>query len=219
MRHIRAHQALIVEDDPLFARQLECALEHVGGAWRTEHFRAAGPALQHSESRGFYADLALVDLGLPDVSGIEVIRTLRARLPSMPILVITVMSAELSLLAAIKAGAQGYLLKDEVGELIAKNITDVLRGCYPISPSLARCLFRLAGSPQLGVGDRGIELTRRERDVLQAIARGQTYTEVATLLAVSLSTIQSHIRNLYGKLGAHSQLQAVNEARQRGWLA
>lgn len=218
MRHMRTRQALIVEDDPQFARQLERALDHVEGAWRAEHFRAAGPALEHINGRGFHADLALIDLGLPDVSGIEVIRCLRARLPSLPILVVSVMSAGPSLLAAIRAGARGYLLKDNIGELIAQGIADVLQGQYPISPALARHLFHLAGSPSWGGADCAIDLTHRERDVLELIALGLTYAHVASRLRVSLSTVQSHIRHLYSKLDAHSQVQAVNEARKRGWL-
>ena len=218
MRQLRTRKAMIVEDDPMFARQLELALEHVDGIWHAEQFRAAAPALERIEARGFYADLALVDLGLPDVSGLEVIRQLHERQPDLPILVVSVLAAERSLLAAIKAGAKGYLLKDDDRELIAKGICDVLNGRYPVSPSLARYLFRMAGSPERR-GDRsGIELTRRETDVLEAIARGLTYDEAAVHLGVSLSTIQSHIRNLYSKLGAHSQVQALNEARERGLL-
>lgn len=217
-KSIRTRKALVVEDDLLFARQLGLALDHIGDQWNAEYFRAGAPVLERIDARGFYADLALVDLGLPDVSGLEVIRRLHGRLPDLPILVISVVTTEQSLLAAIKAGASGYLIKDEDEELIAKGICDVLLGRFPISPSLARYLFRLAGSPQLRKDGASIELTRREMDVLEAIARSMTYEEVALHLGVSLSTVQSHIRNLYSKLGAHSQVQAINEAREKGLL-
>lgn len=167
---------------------------------------------------GITRRLPLIDLGLPDVSGLEVIRMLHQRLPAVPILVISVIAAEPSLFAAIRAGACGYLLKDDSSASIAHGINDVLNGRFPISPSLARYLFRLAGSPQMHTSDCDLDLTPREQEVLAAIAGGCSYAQVGTRLGVSLSTVQTHIRNLYSKLGAHSQLQAVNEARGRGWL-
>ena len=109
-------------------------------------------------------------------------------------------------------------MKDDPEHLITQGIRDVLMGRYPISPSLARYLFKIAGAPQLKDKSSELDLTRRERDVLTAIARGMTYEEVSSHLEVSLSTVQSHIRNLYSKLRAHSQVQAVNEARERGLL-
>ena len=109
MKPLRSQKAMIVEDEPMFARQLGRAIEQLGGGWQFEHFRAAGPVIEHLDRRIFYADLALIDLGLPDVSGLEVIRQAHKRLPEMPILVVSAINAESSVLAAIKAGARGYL--------------------------------------------------------------------------------------------------------------
>lgn len=220
MRQLRTRKAMIVDDDPLFTHQLGLALDLVGGEWQVEHFGAAAPILEHIQRKGFHADLALVDLGQPDGHGLEVIRQMHKRLPIMPILGMSVVASERSLFAAIKAGVTGYLLKGGDKEFIVRGIRDVLRGQSPISPSLGRHLFRIAGAPQLkGTGNHGaIELTRREQDVLEGIARGLSYGEVADHLFVKLPTIQSHIRSLYNKLGANSRVQAVNRAREMGLL-
>lgn len=220
MRQLRIRKAMIVIDDPLFTKQLGLALDRVGGEWQVEHFDAAAPTLEHIQRKGFHSDLAVVDLGQPDANGLEVIRQLRKRLPTTAILGVSVGASERSLFAAIKAGVTGYLLKGDDREFIARGIRDVLHGQSPISPSLGRHLFRIAGAPQLkGTGNHGaIELTRREQDVLEGIASGLSYGEMAAHLLVKPSTIQSHIRSLYSKLGANSRVQAVNRAREVGLL-
>lgn len=237
-------RVLLVEDNPTFRTQITNAMARVG-----ESGTIAGPVrisvaangaealtlLQQGEG-GF--DLALVDIGLPDISGIEVIRHIRAVMADTPILVISVISSEQTLLEAIRAGARGYLLKDEAEESIAHAIADVLRGNYPISPALARSLFRLAGAPENPLGgavplaqnpgavlggqdsisQSGFHLAPREREVLQHIAQGLSYQEVAEELGVSLSTIQTYVRGLYRKLEVHNRVAAVNRARDAGML-
>jgi DNA-binding NarL/FixJ family response regulator len=119
-------------------------------------------------------------------------------------------------LEAIRAGARGYLLKGDPGAEMASAIDEVLRGNYPISPALARTLFRLAGAPPESSPGNSFELTQRELVTLQLIARGKNYKEVARAMDVSLSTVQTNVRNLYRKLQVHSQGQAVAKARGAG---
>lgn len=234
-----AFRVLLVEDNPTFRTQITGAMARVGesGAVAGEvrisvaSTGAEALALVTQGQGGF--QLALVDIGLPDISGIEVIRHIRTFMPDTPILVISVINSEQTLLEAIRAGARGYLLKDEAEESIAHAIADVMRGNYPISPALARSLFRLAGAPenaaaspdaasvsggQEGVSQSGFHLAPREREVLQHIAQGLSYQEVAEEMGVSLSTIQTYVRGLYRKLEVHNRVAAVNRAREAGML-
>jgi DNA-binding NarL/FixJ family response regulator len=209
---------LIVEDDPVFSRQLGQASATVVPDARIQACETASAALEWIEAPGFVPGLALVDLGLPDLSGIEVIREIHRRHPDAPILVISVISAERSVLAAIRAGARGYLLKDGSTNTLITGIRQVLAGEYPISPSLARYLFRLAGAPSGQPDGPRISLSPKEAEVLQRIARGLSYAEAAAEMGIALSTVQSHVRNLYRKLDAHSQVQAVKLASEKGLL-
>jgi len=162
-------------------------------------------------------DIALVDLGLPDASGIDVIKAIRAIDVTIPILVVSIISAEKSVLDAIRAGARGYILKDDSSIQITDAISEALKGNYPISPALARYLFTQftqAPSPLA----QATTLSGKELTLLKHIANGCSYTEAADLMDVSLSTVQTHIRNLYRKLDVHSQTQALMRAKQEGLI-
>lgn len=214
---------LLIEDDPLFESLALAALRRVRFDGASAQVpvrccRTGGEALKLLEDPTQRFGLVLADLGLPDVSGIEVIRVARRRFPEIPILVISTISSERTVLAAIRAGARGYVLKDDSEVGMARAIEQTLAGNYPISPALARYLFRLAGAPELALEEEPVRLSAKETETLQHIARGRTYLETAELMGVALSTVQSHIRNLYRKLGAHSQVQAVSKARDQGLL-
>lgn len=217
-RYLRVQQVLLVEDDPVFADQLQDALAACPGQWQIHACDTGSKALDLLEMPRFFMDLALVDLGLPDVSGIEVIRGARRRFESAPIMVVSTISAERTVLSAIRAGACGYVLKDASVQSIAEAIDDVMQGNFPISPALARYLFRLAGSPMRAAQHGLVDLTPKELETLQLISKGHSYKETAKLMGVAHSTVQSHIRSLYAKLDAHSQVQALGRARDIGLL-
>jgi two-component system nitrate/nitrite response regulator NarL len=209
-----AREVLIVEDDPAFIRSLSNAVHKLPHHWVPRCFETARDALMYVQSDRGQLELALVDLGLPDMSGIEVVRELRSRFADIPILVVSVISAERSVLAAIRAGARGYILKDDPETSVLLAMQEALQGNYPISPALARYLFRLAGSetPSADIP----ALTPKELELLQHMAKGCSYTEAARRMHISVSTVQTHIRNLYRKLDVHSQVQAVTKAQDRG---
>jgi DNA-binding NarL/FixJ family response regulator len=122
-------------------------------------------------------------------------------------------------LNAITAGASGYLLKTESVAEITEGIGQVLRGIYPLSPSLARHLFKqLSGAVTGPREESGVKLTARELETLQYLSQGCRYEEVAEKMGVALSTIQWNVRNLYRKLNVHSQVQAISKARSHGLL-
>jgi two-component system, NarL family, nitrate/nitrite response regulator NarL len=211
-------QALIVEDDPTFLRAIRETLGRMQTPWQTYGCGTGGEALAYCREPYARLDLALVDLGLPDIGGVAVIRAVRARFPEIPILVISVVASDASVLDAIRAGAVGYLLKGDASLSMARAIDLVLQGSYPISPSLARCLFMLAGHAPDARSAELPDLTPRESELLRLIAAGHSYAEAAQCMDISLSTVQAHIRSLYRKLEVHSQTQAISKAREEGLL-
>lgn len=209
----------MVEDDPGFQRSIADAVVQLGRHYRVQAFGTGAEALAWCRDPALRLGLALVDLGLPDLDGIEVIEAIRGRFPVVPIMVVSVVSSETRVLRAIRAGALGYLLKGDSSLSMTHAIEQILAGNYPISPKLARCLFRLAGQAPAAGDAGGLDpLTRREARLLELLANGKTYSQAADEMKVKLSTVQTHIRTLYRKLNVHSQTQAVLRAREHGLL-
>jgi DNA-binding NarL/FixJ family response regulator len=160
-------------------------------------------------------DVFLVDLGLPDMAGLDLVRHIAKRCPACDILVVTIFGDEETVLKALEAGARGYLLKGALEHDIARDIRELRSGGSPLSPVIARQLLKrlvpavpAASSP----------LTARETEILNAIARGFSYAETAQLLRISVQTVHSHLKNIYRKLAVHSKTEAVFEADRRRLL-
>lgn len=210
-------RALLVEDDPNFAARVHGALRLVDDQCSVHLCSTGAEALELIAQTKQAFDLVLVDLGLPDMDGIGVIAAARRGNCDTPILVISVMTSERAVVAAIRSGANGYIVKDGSDREIANAITEVMAGNYPLSPALARHLFRLVAGPTPDPAT-DVDLTERETDALRCIGRGLSYEQTAAEMGVSLSTVQSHVRNLYRKLDVHSQTQAAIKARDRGLI-
>jgi two-component system nitrate/nitrite response regulator NarL len=214
-----SRSVLLVEDDPSHIEVFKKVFEGMGGHWTLCVARdglSAMAALDDTRSR---FSLALVDIALPDISGVEVIEAARKRRADLPIMVTTAFTGEETFLSAIRAGARGYLLKSDSRASLTQSIQQVLQGHYPVSPALARHLFRLAGSPSTRQSDGDLNLTPREVELLNLIAQGLSYSDCADIMNVSLSTVQTHIRNMYRKLEVNNQTQAINRARSSGLLS
>ncbi|SOY69259.1 putative TWO COMPONENT RESPONSE REGULATOR TRANSCRIPTION REGULATOR PROTEIN [Cupriavidus taiwanensis] len=219
-------RVLIVEDDPLALRRLVQAVDlHAADAV------VEGCAATVAEALAWLAqhqpDVLLCDLGLPDGSGIDVIRNARVRYPGCDCMVVTVFGDDQHVLASIEAGAIGYLLKDETTDRIAASIGELRAGGSPMSPLIARQVVnRLRGAPAeaaardaaTGAGSGAVVLSVRENEILDLISRGYTYAETARYLGLSVHTVQSHIKNIYGKLAVRSRGEAVFEAAKLGLL-
>lgn len=211
-------RALLIEDDPVFAGAMGRAVRGLGDGWEAQLATTVAEGLQCVQAAGAGLQLALVDMHLPDGSGLSVIRALRTQWPQVPVLVVSSLSSERDVLDAIAEGARGYLHKSEPVQTMTAGMQQVLQGHYPISPSLARYLFQRVRPDATQPANTSAPLTRRETETLRCIAQGMSYNEAATCMGVSLSTVQSHIRSLYRKLEVRSQVQAVGRAREYGLL-
>ena len=215
----RQHTVLLVEDDDhTRARLAEVVSRHP-----RLRLVAAVPSL--AEARASLArvlpDVLLTDLGLPDGNGIELVRELRERQAPTLSMVITVFGDEQHVIAAIEAGALGYLLKDGSPDSIGTAILELIGGGSPISAPIARYLlkrFRPAASGVRGPSEVGNQprLSEREHEVLTLIVKGFSYAEAARLMGISPHTVTAHVRSIYGKLEVHSRGEAVYEALQLG---
>jgi DNA-binding NarL/FixJ family response regulator len=212
------HRILLVEDDePTRARLAEAIAAHS----ELEVQAAVGTC---AEARAALEakpppDVLLTDLGLPDGSGVDLIRHVRDHGATTQAMVITVFGDEKHVLAAIEAGAMGYLLKDGSAEYIGRSILELIAGGSPISPPIARSILRRfrteTATPARPEADTP-RLTEREGEVLTLIVKGFSYAESARLMGVQESTVTSHVRSIYRKLEVHSRGEAVYEALQLG---
>jgi DNA-binding NarL/FixJ family response regulator len=164
-------------------------------------------------------DVLLVDLGLPDGNGLDVVRDAARRWPRLLIMVITMFGDESRVVGAIRAGATGYLLKDDAAEGIGAAIRQLLSGGAPISPGIARHLIRQLRSPNGSDAPAApIKLSQRELDVLTLASKGYSYAETAGLLGLTPSTVGSYTKTLYEKLAVGSRSEAVFEATRLGLI-
>jgi DNA-binding NarL/FixJ family response regulator len=211
---------MVVEDDPVFLGRF-CGF--IASAPKLALFAAVGDlaSARTALDRGA-PDVLLTDLGLPDGSGIELIRETAHRYPATDIMVISVFGDDRHVLASIEAGASGYVLKDSLPDEFVELITQLRAGGSPISPLIARQLLKRFKGKEATAGavpdPPAHGLTHRESEVLGLIAKGFNFSEIARLLEVSPHTITAHVKKIYQKLAVHSRGEAVFEAGKMGLL-
>lgn len=219
-------RVLVIEDELVTRTNMCAAVNASAGFNLVASFGELQPALAWMKSHPL--DMLLTDLGLPDGSGIDAISFCRKAWPDCDILVITMFGDEKNVLASIEAGATGYILKDGDHQDVPRAMHALCNGGSPMSPLIARKVLeralQSANSKSLSAPSPNkptappVMLTKRESETLDLIARGYTYEEVARLLAISLSTVCTHIRGIYGKLAVTSRGEAVFEANKLGLL-
>lgn len=228
MQRIDPIRIAMVEDDPEFSDALKAAVGSAVDMCMAGHAesRAAGLALLD----GPPASVLLVDLGLPDGSGVDVIDAAVRKWPGCGIMVSTTFGDETHVVRSIEAGAVGYLLKDSSPARMLGEIRSLASGGSPISPIIARQLlsrFRAGPSPSPSLSpppspsrpvDEGCLLSAREKEVLELITKGYTANEVAELMSLSPFTVRSFVRRIYSKLNVTSKAEAIFEARAQGLL-
>src|SRR5215470_15488721 len=212
---------LIVEDDAAFRMMCRAAVEHDASLELVASCSCVRQAMV-AISRAFI-DVALVDLGLPDGSGIDVIKAIRRRQPQCDVMVISIFQDEEVVLRAIEAGATGYLLKDSAPPDIVASIRALRAGGAPISPLIARLLLDRFRSPDATRQAAGrttgtLALSEREVEILRIVAKGLSLAEIAKLLGISVNTVKTHVKRIYHKLAVNSRTEAIFEAQGMGLL-
>ncbi|NOZ52424.1 MAG: response regulator transcription factor [Gammaproteobacteria bacterium] len=210
---------MIVEDDRLFLNRL-CSLIRENPDFQLFATAQNGVSAHNSLACG-EPDVLLVDLGLPDLSGIEVIQYAAKTYPNLDIMVITIYDDQQQVLNCIKSGATGYMLKDSLDHEFISAIKQLRMGGSPISPLIARLLLRKLCPPTLVKpewDDEQPKLSPRESEILTLLAKGLSYVEIACLLEISPHTVTATIKNIYRKLAVHSRGEAVYEASRMGLI-
>lgn len=217
-------RVLLVEDEPGFAERFSSIIRS------DPEFELIAVAPNCAAARNILEreqpDMLLADLGLPDGSGIDIIRETAARYPSCDIMVVTVFGDEDHVLASIEAGAAGYVLKDSIAGEFLGLLRQLRAGGSPITPVIARKLLSRfkADAAELSSAKTEIAgtvpklLSPRETEVLTYIAKGFSFNEIAELLGMSAHTVTTHVKRIYQKLAVHSRGEAVYEATQMGLL-
>jgi len=166
-------------------------------------------------------DLALIDLGLPDGSGVDVVTRLRDRQPEAQAVIVTIHDDDEHLFPALQAGAFGYILKEQPREMITEQLQRISQGEPPLSPSIARRVmahFSAKAKPQAAPADLlpHVSLTERESEVLLRVAKGYTLPEIGVQLGLSRHTIADYVKQIYRKLNVSSRAEAALEAQRLG---
>jgi DNA-binding NarL/FixJ family response regulator len=218
--------SLVVEDDPAMRERLGHVLATLGNAapqiaWADSI--AAAKELLGAQSFG----IALVDIGLPDGSGVELIGWMQAQHPTVPAVVISAFRTEDVIFAALRAGAIGYLLKDRDDLELGIALRSIEQGGSPIDPAIARHILgwlaaQLPSPQAVPAADAPaalpVALTPRERRILELVAQGLSNRDMAESLSISRLTVECHTKNIYRKLAVSSRTEAVYQARRHGLL-
>jgi DNA-binding NarL/FixJ family response regulator len=204
-------RVLVVDDHPVVRHGLtsilryEQDIEVVGAA--ADGAEAVRMILEHTP------DVVLLDLRLPRLSGIEVMRQVRAQAPRVRFLVLTTYDTDEYIGPALAAGAQGYLLKDATPDELARGVRSLVQGGAALEPAVAARLLE-----RMSEEERGEELSARELEVLRQLVAGASNKVIAARLNLSENTVKSHISHIFGKLGVQSRAEAVAVALQRGMV-
>ncbi|MFD1063289.1 response regulator [Winogradskyella litorisediminis] len=166
-------------------------------------------------------DLILMDIEMPNMNGIEATQVIKQKYPQIKIIMLTVFDNDENIFNAIKAGADGYLLKEINAGDLHSGIVETLNGGAAMNPSIALKTLKLLRNPSSieNISEQEeIKLTKREIDVLEQLGKGLSYNKIADNLILSTGTIRKHIENIYRKLQVHNKLEAVQKARRNNLI-
>lgn len=212
------YSVLIVEDKTEIASRIQSAVE------RTDALAVCGVAGDVDTGLKLLFEckprIVLVDLGLPDGSGVEIIQAISQSDWLCDALVISIFGDEARVVEALQAGAKGYLLKSGSLQSLGDDVKSVIQGGSPISPQIARHLLEMVrmSSTSTDKSAVSIELTARETEILSAVAKGYKRREIGEKLGISTGTVGNHINNIYQKLNVGSNTEAIAQATRMGIL-
>ncbi len=168
-----------------------------------------------------HPDVALMDISMPKLNGIEATKQIKARHPATAVLVLTAYDDDQYVFALLEAGAAGYLLKDVQASELIKAVRSVHQGESVLHPAIARKVINRFAQPADKRPEKDVldQLTEREMEVLKLAAKGMTNQEIACDLVISVRTVQVHLSNVFGKMAVGSRTEAVLFALRRGWIA
>lgn len=205
-------RAILVEDVAEFHDVVLEALLEIPGSWSLSSFFNGQDAIDFASTITFTPDVVIVDLGLPDIDGISVIRHFHELYPASPILIFTIFAQKDKVLRSFEAGAHGYVLKNDDVFCTAKSIKKALDGEVPISPAVGRYAFqRNIRVPDFKAELERFNLSKRELELLMHLSDGNTYTQAAHLMKLKTSTVHSYSKSLFKKLGVNTRSQAVSK--------
>jgi DNA-binding NarL/FixJ family response regulator len=202
---------VIVEDDPLLLENLTLLLSGEGGITVAGAYRSAEDALKLL--RNAKPEVMLTDIGLPGMSGVDLIKKAKEEMPGLEIMAHTVYEDRENVFAAIKAGASGYILKGSTPREIIESIHSLYKGGAPMSPKIAR---KIIHEFQDEATNDQFLLTPREIEIAKRVEEGLTYKEIGERLNISTHTVHTHIKKIYEKLQAKDRSDAIIKARKRG---
>lgn len=212
---MRSLTVLIADDHPLFRKGMRSLLETMPDITLVGEAKSGREAVELALAH--QPDVVLMDLQMPDGSGLTATRELKKRSPNIRILVVTLFEDDDSIFTALRAGAHGYILKDADEEEMMRAIRSVGEGEAIFSPAIATRLMDYFAATSKQVPQEVFpELTEREREILTLIARGESNAAIAEQLTISLKTVRNHVSNIYNKLQVADRAQAAIRARDAG---
>lgn len=212
---MRTLTVLIADDHPLFRKGMRSLLEMMPDITLVGEASSGREAVELAMTH--QPDVVLMDLQMPEGSGLEATRELSKRSPNVRILVVTLFEDDESIFTALRAGAHGYILKDADEEEMMRAIRAAGEGEAIFSPAIATRLIEYFASARQNIPQEVFpELTEREREILALIARGESNAAIAERLKITLKTVRNHVSNIYNKLQVADRAQAVIRARDAG---
>lgn len=201
---------IIIEDNELLRDSLKEAINKSSSIRCENTFNSGEAALDFIGKEELVPDIILLDIGLPGLSGIELIPELRKLSPTSKIIIITIHDEDESIFKAICAGAAGYLLKDLSSDKIIESISEVLNGGAPMNSHIAKKVLNMFRDQN--VKSAGYDLSEREREILSFLVEGLSKKQIGEKIFLSHHTVDSHLRNIYAKLEVHSRSSAISKA-------
>lgn len=208
----------IAEDISKLAEALKEKIEF-GVEFKISSISSNGKELIDRLEKNHAVDLVIMDINMPVMNGIEATEIISNRWPNIKVIMSTVFDDDQNIFDAIMAGASGYMLKDEAPAKVHRSIYEALEGGAPMSPMIAKKALSLLrnGLPQQGTTE-DYELTKRELEVLEQIAKGLSYDQISTNLFISYGTARKHVENIYKKMKVHNKIEAIEKAKKGGIL-